>query len=96
MFIINPYRYAATEPPPITEFWASIHTSSLDLNIGLVGPIYSSNIHSSSVEFALGVIFSPISMSDILTDSVEFSVGPTGAEITISDQLIDTIEIIVT
>lgn len=61
MFIINPYRYAATGPQPITDFFGSIHTSSIYYNLGPIWPdIIASSIHTSSFLIVTGAIFLPL------------------------------------
>ena len=58
MFIINPYRYAATGPQPITDFYGSIHTSSLYFTKGQIfSPLEYSGLVTSSLSFTKGAIF---------------------------------------
>jgi hypothetical protein len=65
MFIINPYRYAAGQEP-ITDFFGSIHTSSLSFTLGPVGLQISGSIHTSSVEFTIGHVSLPITSSGLI------------------------------
>lgn len=70
MFIINPYRYAATGPQPTTDFFSSIHTSSLYITIGTSFDIISNTMHSSSVSYVVGKIETPNVMDNTIYNSV--------------------------
>ena len=95
MFIINPYRYAATGPIP--DFFASIHTSSLYFTVGPVGLQISASIHTSSVDFTIGPVANDAyTSSDEIISTAEFSVGPSRETYVLTDQINDTVEIIVT
>ncbi len=86
MFIINPYRYAATGPLPITDFYTTIHSSSLYFTLGPVGFNFSSSIHSSSLEFTLGYAV-PTIINSIYNTVDAISQG-TGSQLFIADNSI--------
>jgi hypothetical protein len=88
MFIINPYRYASHA---ITDFYSSIHTSSLYFTLGPVGFNFSSSLHSSSLEFTLGVI-GTIYSSSLHSSSLEFTLGYSIP--TITSSIYNTVELI--